>query len=59
MRKPILCKLGFHVADKYRELIVKRRHLGGKQYHRNYFFCKHCGKRITPFAIRKDKTITE
>lgn len=46
MKKPILCKLGFHRADKYRYETVTRKHQNGKKYRRNYVVCKRCGKRI-------------
>ena len=53
MKKPILCKLGFHREDKdiYRE--VTRYHQNGKAYHRNYIICKRCGKRLYPFSKKK------
>ena len=53
MKKPILCKLGFHQADKYRYEQVTRRHQNGKKYHRNYVVCKRCGKRLRTFSIEK------
>ena len=53
--KPILCKLGLHKADKMRYLTVTKKRSGRKTYHRNYFICKRCGKRIAPFAQRKVK----
>ena len=44
-----LCKLGFHKADKFRYMVVKRQHWPSKKwYTRNYAICARCGKRITP-----------
>ena len=54
--KPILCKIGLHCADKEHFAYVIKRRSGRKAYHRNYFFCKRCGKRITPFAWRISKS---
>lgn len=54
MSKPFLCKLGFHAADKYSALVVTKKRSGRKAYHRNYFICKRCGKRIDLFARRKN-----
>lgn len=53
MKKPILCKLGFHRADKDRYEKVTRRHQNGKAYHRNYVVCKRCGKRLYPISKGK------
>ena len=53
--KPLLCKLGFHKLDQSRYLETIRKRPGRKAYHRNYFICKRCGKRIAPFAQRKVK----
>lgn len=55
MKKPILCKLGFHRTDKYRYEIVTRQHKNGKKYHRNYIICVRCGKRISTFAVGKER----
>ena len=48
--KKILCKLGFHVPDKYRYMKVTRYHRNGKKYHRNYVVCERCGKMLHTFA---------
>lgn len=52
--KNILCKLGFHKVNEFKFLRVEKRR-GKHKYHRNYFFCERCGKRITPFAWAKKK----
>ena len=54
MKKPILCKLGFHQADKYKYEQVTRRHQNGKKYHKNYVICKRCGKRLRSFSVGKE-----
>lgn len=56
--KPLLCKLGLHQKDKYRYYVVKKKRHGRKWYHRNYFYCKRCGKLLAPFAKRKIKEDT-
>lgn len=52
--KNILCKLGFHKVNEFKFVRVKKQR-GKHKYHRNYFFCDRCGKRITPFAWAKKK----
>jgi hypothetical protein len=55
--KPLLCKLGFHKLDQSRYLVSTRKRPGRKAYHRNYFICKRCGKKIDSFAIRINKEV--
>ena len=55
MRKPLLCKLGIHKRDElYYERVV-RSHSGRKTYHRNYYICERCGKRLGMFARKGRK----
>lgn len=49
----ILCKLGFHKEDGYRYMVETRYHNNGKKYHRNYCFCRRCGKKMRLFAFDK------
>ena len=49
----ILCKLGFHKEDGYRYMVETRYHKNGKKYHRNYCFCRRCGKKMHLFDFDK------
>lgn len=53
--KTFLCRIGLHQKERYRYYVVKIKRPGRKTYHRNYFYCRRCGKLITPFAKRKIK----
>ena len=53
--KPFLCKLGLHKIDYSQYLYVTIKLPGRKPYHKNFFYCKRCGKRKASFAIRKEK----
>jgi hypothetical protein len=53
--KPLLCKIGLHKVDKIRFYVVTKKRPGRKAYRRNYFYCLRCGKRVSPFAVRKIK----
>ena len=53
--KPLLCKIGLHKIDKMRFYVVTKKRPGRKAYRRNYFYCLRCGKRVSPFAVRKIK----
>lgn len=50
--KNILCKLGFHKANKFKFIRVYKQR-GKHKYHRNYQVCERCGKVLTPFAFRR------
>ena len=48
--KDLRCKFGRHSLDRFRYIKVVRYHKNGKKYHRNYGFCKRCGKLLFNFA---------
>lgn len=49
----LLCKLGFHKADKTTYLQVKKQR-GNHKWHRNYAVCKRCGKRLHLISNKKE-----
>lgn len=53
MRKPILCRLGFHKPDPVNYIKVYKSHRNGKTYTRNYTVCRRCGKRLDKFGLKK------
>lgn len=52
--KNILCKLGFHKANKFMYVRVNKKR-GKHKYHRNYFVCDRCGKLLSPIKRVKTK----
>lgn len=48
--KNIFCMIGLHRLDQNRYLIATRYHKNGKKYHKNYFICERCGKKLGSFA---------
>lgn len=53
-RKPILCRLGFHVLDKETYVTITKRRNYGKRHvwKRNYGICKRCGRIV--YLVRKE-----
>ena len=52
MKRPLLCKLGFHKPNKY--IYQRIRKINGKhKWHTNYVICERCAKRIRAFGIER------
>ena len=57
MRKQnILCRLGFHKADKEIYMVENRRN-GKHKWHKNYFVCARCGKRLKSFRLNRGEVV--
>ena len=50
----ILCRLGFHKAQKDRYFRVKKRN-GKNRWHTNYLVCSRCGKFVRTVSVDKEK----
>lgn len=59
MKRPILCRLGFHTPSKSEYIRVERRRSdrhGGK-YAVNYAVCQRCGRLVYRVRRKKNRTI--
>lgn len=60
MRKPLLCRLGFHKPDKYIYVTVTKTHTStrpgrtDKKFRRNYAICSRCGKLCALYQKRRE-----